>query len=242
MGDLLGGSLEPVPLVESRYGLRVGYSQKKFITMERTIGAGLNGVLTLELAAGGKASACGGLVETHTGSTSKYASHDGKHHRNENESSRLQGFSGTWAHEGAGVRISFDAMVHRQCRIGDEGRPVTAVIELTCYGVEHNQALALDAIACRLEGDGRQFLEGFAVQTSGPRAGSWALRNDPVKRGPLPPADDAEPWLVLATDGILVESRDGARASKPEVRITESDVSFVEKDWIEHYVEQPTDP
>ena len=224
LGPMLGTTLEQHAPGAGRYVAAYAYSMDKLPTMEITIDKSIQGTATLELREDGQAQACLGAVIGSGSSISKYASDDGRHHRERDERRWLLGFSGRWVVEGEETVIRAEHRWWNSCAAPAE--PGLGQFELRCTGIAANDALPRDAIACRIEG--AHELEALALNPADTeRSGPYTLQSDPM--GHIS-TDQGRPWLVLgAAPGLKVVSEDGRRMETPEVRFEAAEVELDER-------------
>jgi hypothetical protein len=228
-GPMLG--LGPVLFAPGagRYAGQYAFSQSKLPTMEMSVSSGSSGTAQLELATDGTATLCAGFQVSSHFSASSYAP-GGK--RNNRESRKnLFGFGGRWVTLRGTAAVRFDRMVWNTCDLSSP----TAVPqlqpphELVCTGIRKNNALPVDAIACRLDKNLSQLNDLALNPADSYRAGPYNLQTEPM--GHIA-TDPGVPWLVLGTGtGVKIVSEDGRSEGSPEVRITPSDVQLKEADY-----------
>lgn len=213
LGRLLGRRTDARLPAAGRYAGALHASQRRFITRERTSGRRIEAGLVVELQEDGRASGCGWADTTDRGSTSKYASRDGKAHSTESETSLRIGLDGSWVPAPAGdaALITFDRLSNATC---DLKSPYVAPspVTLTCYGLSADSALPVDGIACRLE-TSHSTLELAGLLLAGTdRDGAWDLHRD-LGRGPRSPRPEgAKPWIILGSEpGLMVTHNDRRR-------------------------------
>ncbi len=220
--ELLGDSVTEVAPVPGRFAAMYDYAQSAYPTRERYVSRTIAGAAILELADDGTASACFGKRTARSSSVSRHASHDGKHHRNEDRDDRLVGARGTWTRADNAVRVSFDQLQRGACEVTE---PTGSSLELRCVRLRRGGGPPTDVTACELT----PWLgfDDLAINPgASPRAGPYTLQADPTGRAPS--HDPGSPWLLFGdAPGMSLRFRDG-RGDTRELELAERDVAFNE--------------
>ncbi len=228
-GPILG--LGPVLFAPGagRYVAQYSFSQSKLPTMEISVSSGSSGAARLALNPDGSATLCVGIQVSSHFSASQYA--PGGERNNRESRKTLFAFGGRWVTLRGTAAVRFDTMVWNTCDLSSP----TAVPqlqpprELVCTGIRKNNALPVDAIACRLDKNLSQLNDLALNPADSHRAGPYNLQIEPMGHIATGPG---VPWLVLGTGGGLqILSEDSRDAGSPVVKITAADVRLNEADY-----------
>lgn len=212
----IGGTLPKQASAPGRYASEFRYSQNKFITMEHTIDALLEGTMVLQLHPDGGAELC--LVNRDYSSShrSHYATRSGKDERNESDHRRALAMAGSWTvAKGAApeIELSFDRMAWNTCEVPASAQTSPEPFSRArCFTTAANDALPRAALICELGEDESMLLDPALLLADHPRVGSWRLRFDPSARGRAEIPEQLRPQLVFGTgEGLRIVSEDGRR-------------------------------
>jgi hypothetical protein len=228
-GPMLGKSPITAPPKPGRFAAAYQYTMSKLPTMEITIDHDIDGRARIELAADGSATGCLGMASHERSSMSKYATDDGQHHSNSQDSYLLLGFRGTWSIvEGEAIVVA-EQTWRDSCE--DKQDPYTKLgrLELACRAIAANEILARGALACRIV-EGLSQLHEIAINPADTeRSGPYTLQHDPM--GHIS-TDMGRPWLILGEPGLRVVAKDDRSDMTPTVAFEVETVEFVERNYI----------
>jgi hypothetical protein len=217
LGPMLGARVETSVPAAGTYAASYAYVMDKLPTMEIVISRQVTGHAAFELTQDGQAQACFSALERRRDAQSKYASPDGQHHSNEDQTHHVVGMSGTWRADATIVRVTADRSWTEGCT-PPVGASTIGPVELECVSIAPNERLPAAALACRIVQGPTMLLDLAINPADTERAGPYTMQVEP--RGRLL-TDQGRPWLLLGSDtGLHVASRDGRRDRSPVVTFT----------------------
>lgn len=216
-GPLLGGRHEIQIPTAGTYGSTLRASQRRFLTMERTVLRRIDGGALLTLESDGRAHGCFWAEIDARGTTSRHASESGKHEVREHHEDVRLGVQGRWSPQADrnSARVVLDRFAVRSCVLGPDDRTLDP-LTLDCVAVTAD-ALPTPAIVCSIEGTraGPERVAMLLADT--PRDGSWDLREDLDHRSRLELGEDVRPWLLLGAGAQLRILHRDSRTREPLV-------------------------
>ncbi|MEZ4453190.1 MAG: hypothetical protein R3B09_27255 [Nannocystaceae bacterium] len=173
LGPLVGGRRRLEAPKAGRYAARIRGSQRRYITMEHSIDESIDGGAAIDLRPDGAVHACFWGSRNSVGAVSRFASRDGRNHRNENASSFRLGARGTWTSEPGARRaiVRLETFAWNRCDPDAEAWSPPTPAEMTCHALAPGGELRGAALVCRPPAEPRRIDEVSMALEPSPRSG-----------------------------------------------------------------------
>ena len=232
-GPLLGARQVRFVPAAGRFAAKYSFSQHKLPTMEMSVNSGSSGTAVLELNTDGSARLCAGVQVHSSFSASRYA--PGGERSSSDTRKTLIAAGGRWVTLRGTAAVRFDKMVWNTCDLAaPSAYPLAQPTEMTCTGLHKNDALPVDALACRLDARLSQLHDLAFNPADSYRAGPYNLQTEPMGHIRTEPG---LPWLILGAEpGLRIDAEDARDSGSPVVKLTGARVVMNEKDYIKEPV------
>jgi len=197
----LGAVTATPQLSIKQWRVALSYRWRGFITRERTISYATDGTLSLTLHDDGSVTGEVTADTMRTSTVSKYASHDGEHHRYENSDEASMILRGVWSQGADATMITLTSF--SRSTAPDESSAPEGLATMRCWQLSGG-ALPMPMLGCRVEGHApapltQELVVDAGTATTGAEPGSDPRTSD-------------NRWVILgAMPGVKLDWRGSDR-------------------------------